>query len=198
MTFLRFRSHDSSQLLLAIGSRPGNTVLDSVCPLVAPHIIITEPPPQDPWIAYNNATNDPQDCAFGNRLVVPSRLVSYVNDYANDDSSKFHHGDANLTNEEASVSPADTPAPGTPIFEGYDDSSDPFLHRLEYDDELGDTIQALDVHYSACGMDLEDLMTRPTCDIFAYEDDEDEDDGLPPFDDWYLTIMERTSGLELS
>ena len=93
------------------------------------------------------------------------------------------------------MSPADTPTPGTPIFEGYDD---PFLHQPEYDDMLEDTIQALDAPYSACGMDLEDLMTRPACNIFAYEDDEDEDDGLPPFDDWYLTIVERTSGLELS
>jgi len=54
----------------------GATVLESSCPFVAPHIIINSPPPQNPWIPWHNALNDPQD---GRYLIVPSSRVNYIN-----------------------------------------------------------------------------------------------------------------------
>jgi hypothetical protein len=49
----------------------GTTVLDSITPLRTPHIVINEPPPLNPWVAYFNIPSDPQDAAFGARLTVP-------------------------------------------------------------------------------------------------------------------------------
>lgn len=54
----------------------GATVLESSSPFTAPHIIINSPPPQNPWIPWHNAVNDPQD---GRYLVVPSPRVNFVN-----------------------------------------------------------------------------------------------------------------------
>ncbi|KAF9448249.1 hypothetical protein P691DRAFT_58848 [Macrolepiota fuliginosa MF-IS2] len=63
-------------LLLSLKHMLGCTVLESSCPFTAPHIIINSPPPQNPWIPWHNAVNDPQD---GRYLVVPSSRVNFVN-----------------------------------------------------------------------------------------------------------------------
>ena len=54
----------------------GTTVLESSCPFSAPHIVINSPPPQNPWIPWYNAVNDPQDGCY---LIVPSPRASYIN-----------------------------------------------------------------------------------------------------------------------
>ncbi|KAF5363472.1 hypothetical protein D9756_000172 [Leucocoprinus leucothites] len=63
-------------LLAGTKHMPGATVLESSCPFVAPHILISSPPPQNPWIPWHNAVNDPQD---GRYLTVPSSRVNYIN-----------------------------------------------------------------------------------------------------------------------
>jgi hypothetical protein len=58
-------------LLPTLRSQRGTLILDSIVPLVAPHIVINEPPPVNPWIAFFNIPSDPQDAGLGNRLTVP-------------------------------------------------------------------------------------------------------------------------------
>ena len=170
-------------------------VIDTICPLIAPHIIITEPPPEDPWIAWSNATNNPQDFGYGKYLAVPSRSVSFVNLLPD------HEGRVDVFESPDLIeapSPVDTPAPGTPA------SDDGFLGRFGYDEpEIAAAADGLGLSLSTCGTHSTTCaIVRPTCDIFELDDDvggvEDEGDDLPPFDDWYLSIVERTSRLVLS
>ena len=64
------------------------TVLDSVKPFRAPHIIISEPPPQTPWVGWDNATVNPQDAGWGKWLTVPSGLVQTINERDEDDDDE--------------------------------------------------------------------------------------------------------------
>ena len=183
-------------LILASRYHLGATVIDSVCPFTAPHIIINEPPPQNPLIALNNATNDPQDCNHGQYLTVPSRWVLFVNE-----RDGLAHADA-LDASAARADPRDymdsppnSPEPGTPL----DDDEDDDGHERLFVSSCSDDENGL-FKISVCELNLsEDILgdlPRPSCDIFAkrYNED-DEDDDLPPFDDWYLSVLVRTSGV---
>jgi hypothetical protein len=167
--------------------------LGAASELSVPLIIITEPPPEDHWIAWNNATNNPQDFGYGRYLTVPSRSVSFVNFWPDEAEMEERHPDDDLfdVDPEETSSPVDTPAPGTPVL-GSDDTACFSASCAEYDGEevsgmLVDTWVEDAQSPSTCEI------ARPSCDIFAGEDDD-----LPPFDDWYLSIAARTNLPRLS
>ena len=185
-------------LLLNSRYHLGTTIIDSVCPFLAPHIIINAPPPQNPWIAWENATNDPQDRGYGRFLIVPTHSVTLVNDYAQDFESEIRPDPevfeltADLFED---LSRPETPTPETPLADGEEPKI--FLSHNSCDDDeksfpddcSGPSLIELvipfsDDHVHACSSDS----SRP-CSIFS--EDEDEDD-LPPFDEWYQTIVRST------
>ncbi|KAG5654613.1 hypothetical protein H0H81_011588 [Sphagnurus paluster] len=133
---------DPAEPLLAANRRLlGTTIIDSVCPFRAPHIIINAPPPQPPQITECNATPYAQDAAFGQRLIVRSCSTEIVNaaddwdQYASsydsdDDGDAFSDADQDsadpLVSDDGFSRPG-TPAPGTPVDE--DDDHDFFYAR---------------------------------------------------------------------
>ncbi|THH30701.1 hypothetical protein EUX98_g3501 [Antrodiella citrinella] len=170
---------DQAEALLASYSRdPSSLVIDSPRPCTIPHIVITEAPLQDPWEAFVNNTPNPQDCGYGYYLTVPSALVDHVNvawpadEHTSDDpyfasplSMSLSECSDDNTGESESGSDDDleSPLPLTP----------PTSH-LEFDVDV--------VMPDAC------RKTAPTATFYV---DEDEEDDLPPFDDWYLDIAQR-------
>ncbi|KAH6915113.1 hypothetical protein BKA70DRAFT_566437 [Coprinopsis sp. MPI-PUGE-AT-0042] len=191
---------DPAEPILRMAACPGLTLLESYNPFAVPHIMISTPPQQDPWIPYSNALNDPQDAGFGQYLVVPSRMVDFINFEGspfNDDDEEF---DSFLESSDAD-SPPDTPEPETPtdLEEGdYFPSTDwQYSDDSDEDDDHHATakwnspIDKLDIAPSI----VAPLPPRPSKPIF-YMDDEDEDD-LPPLDDWYLSVAAR-NGLKIA
>jgi len=222
----------------------GATVLESSCPFVAPHIIINSPPPQNPWIPWHNALNDPQD---GRYLVVPSSRVNYINmdedegedvesrsvissatslkfflasddDEEDIDDIQADEDDLEVDHFESLNPPPSPPDPETPINDAVtflrgvfsvrrhnflideDDENDravalaiaknaaerQFLHHnsaflLHTSLPLIEEDSPLDVAVEGSSP-RSNLMQMPTAFM-------DEDDGLPPFDDWYLRAL---------
>ncbi|KAG7097289.1 hypothetical protein E1B28_004654 [Marasmius oreades] len=58
----------------------GTTFIESSSPFRVPHIVISAPPPENPWFKWLNQVNDPQDSGFGRYLVVPARGVGFINE----------------------------------------------------------------------------------------------------------------------
>lgn len=164
----------------------GTTIIDSPYPFLAPHIIINAPPPQDFWIGWNNATNDPQDQGFGQYLVIPSPSVRVANTAEDScwESASSTYFDEAVDQSESPPDPG-TPLPETPVDER--DDLDYFLTRHGDDGDAG--MDTGFYYQSLCGLPpiqeefLETENTKsPSRPIFSIEEDEDD---LPPFDDWY-------------
>jgi hypothetical protein len=175
---------------------PGITLLESFNPFSVPHIMISTPPQQDPWISYSNALNDPQDAGFGQYLVVPSRMVNFINF----EGSPFNDDDSDLESllDADADSPPDTPEPETPT----DLEDEDYFPSAEwqYSDDFEDHYHATTKWTAVDKLDavptiVAPLPPRPSKPIF-YMDDEDEDD-LPPLDDWYLSVAAR-NGLKIA
>lgn len=168
----------------------GTTIIDSIHPFTVPHIIISSPPPQDPRIPWSNATNDPQDAGHGRFLTVPSSRSVYINcPDDDDDSSGFAASPVSphdFIDSLDDLSEADSTPPCTP-FAGDGDTA-----RFW---ETSDVVAVTDCHQD-CGGALrvisQKASSQPTCDATnPFFVDEDEDD-LPPFDDWYTSVLTRT------
>lgn len=164
-------------------------ILDSPCPFVAPHIIISPPPPQNPWNPWENATNDPQDCGYGRYLVVPSRSVQFINqpvwEPTDTSSSSTWDDDADLSESE---SRPESPEPETPVDE--EDTLSKYQQEILDDLDFFNENSLLDLvipvtEDPAWAKDF----SSPSSQMFV--DDDDEDD-LPPFDDWYQSVARRT------
>jgi hypothetical protein len=163
----------------------GTTIIDSHSPFRVPHIIINAPPPQDLWIPWNNATNDPQDHGYGRLLIVPSPSVGVINAsvedwevYSSSDSSA-----AGSTVDPSESSQTGTPMPETPM----DDVDLSFFIARPGDDIGGGMVD----NFYYPGLSFEPNSNELPCapdppqpyrPIFSIEEDEDD---LPPFDDWY-------------
>lgn len=163
-------------------------ILDSACPFIAPHIIISEP-----WTpgAADNATPCPQDCKHGQLLTVSSNMVQFVNSLEDDwdyVSAAAYGTPSDLDEDypEGSSRPG-TPCPCTPVddsddalelyFERHGDGHDGREVSYDYPSILGfGSVPEFEDHMSAAKLSP---TTRP---IFTIDDDEDD---LPPFDDWY-------------
>lgn len=162
--------------------------------------MISEPPPQNPWISYDNHIPNPQDCQWGARLTVSAKFVTIVNppepDIETDDESD---SDSDYGDEEEHIEFMDyvalgrtpprheTPLPVTPVTA--EDHHESFVAEESARDEgrefasfLGDSSP------------LRTDETSPDCDEMTrtdYEVLDDDDDDLPPFDDWYTGIQSR-------
>jgi len=172
-----FRWTDPAEPLLDYHRRnPLSIILDSTTPCTTPHIIIEEAPLQDPWEACVNSTISPQDCGFGYFLTVPFHHVDFVNvpippPLNREDTSEYDTYDDSLMM---------TPALSESLLLTEDDSSwTPGTDSIPLQSE-GSRVEF--------GKSLDSDMSS---DIYNSFDDEDDEDGLPPLDDWYLTIMRR-------
>jgi hypothetical protein len=153
-----------------------------------PHIIINTPPPEDPWVLWNNATNDPQDHGYGSFLIVPSPSVGVINttvEYWEADSlsDSSPGGQTGLTVDLSESSRSGTPAPGTPMS---DVNYNVFVVRPEADidgdmDSFDNPGLNVAISYALSCVPDPPLLGTPW-QIFSIEEDEDD---LPPFDDWY-------------
>jgi len=168
-----------SQPILSLSQRLlGTTIIDSHCPFRVPHIIINAPPPQDLWTPWNNATNDPQDHGYGRFLIVPSPSVEVINtlteDWAVYSPTDFSAADLAVDPSESSL--CGTPTPGTPV----DDVDFGFSVRTGHNIDGSGSFYYPNLISTEppCAPDV----PRPSRPIFTIEDDEDD---LPPFDDWY-------------
>ncbi|TCD67551.1 hypothetical protein EIP91_012248 [Steccherinum ochraceum] len=186
-----FHWTDAAEPLLAHLSRdPSSLIIDSAHPCTTPHIVITEAAPQDPWEASANNTPNPQDCAFGYYLTVPSPAVDVVNVC---EPAHPCCDDPYFTWAEASE--------GDGEVEAYDGDYD-WSHLSESESGSDDDspvlltpprrVLPLDVAVSQSDDTCSLSTTTKTEPLRMYEDDDDED-GLPPFDDWYMDIAQRAA-----
>lgn len=187
-------------------------MIESPTPFTVPHIIINEPPPQDPWIPWSNATTNPQDQGFGQYLTVPHRLVYQVHVATDDDDidadthefytsmpleeeeeSDFSCQDDDMVSGSFSSSSSES-EPETP---DPDSLMDEFLLEEEYDEEDEEDHH---VHlFDSCDDSpwsgiINRYSAKASAATFAsvVACDESEEDELPPFDDWYQSIAART------
>jgi hypothetical protein len=201
--------------LLKSANFPGVAIIDSPNPFSVPHIMIWSPPPQDPWIHYSTATNDPQDGGFGQFLVVPSRSVSFINmsptQYPTFDSILDYDDHDDGCSD--TFSEPDTPEPRTPIDLVDEQRYLPWEHSARYDDDedendrYGSWDNSDTQHENLCSQSWErsesaiteeenqEIPDRPSKHIFYFDDEEEED--LPPLDDWYLSVASR-NGIQIS
>jgi hypothetical protein len=160
----------------------GTTIIDSHSPFSVPHIIINSPPPEDPWVPWNNATNNPQDHGYGRFLIVPSPSVGIINtnvEYWEADSlsDSFSPG---IAVDPSESSRSGTPTPGTPM-----DDVDYDIFQVRPEADIDGDMYSFDsvapISYACALPYVPDLPPAPR-KIFTIEEDEDD---LPPFDDWY-------------
>lgn len=208
----------SFQPVLEAARRYNTIILESLNPLHVPHIVINTAPPENPWVSYMNAACDPQDCGYGQLLVVPASCVTYIN-YDQDDveleldlefdgdnyddhdwetchegtysGSMFYPEDEDEEDEDDLCDDTGSTVSSSPPETPLDtDVVDPFL------DPGCDGVPPRQETCSSVwdtDSELGDSETGATtyCNKFAIEDDEDDD--LPDLnDDWYRSIMQRT------
>jgi hypothetical protein len=164
----------------------GTTIIDSHAPFRVPHIIINAPPPQDLWIPWSNATNNPQDHGYGRFLIVPSPSVEVINTSMEEDWEIHSSSDSfaiDLTVDLSESSQPGTPMPETPL-----DDVD-FNFYVRPGDDIGgemensfDYSSFLDFGPISNKLPCAPELPQPPRPIFIIEEDEDD---LPPFDDWY-------------
>ncbi|KAK0491302.1 hypothetical protein IW261DRAFT_80176 [Armillaria novae-zelandiae] len=143
----------------------GTLVLDSINPFRAPHLVITFAPPEDPWIAWGNQIS-PQ---YPGWLTVPGPLsVGYWDDedYLLDDHSAMEA--AGESDDDVDFLPAAFDQEGDRDEESEPDTTPP-----------GTPEEERTIHLETIKEEDEDVW-----------EDEDDDD-LPPFDDWYQQIAQR-------
>jgi hypothetical protein len=155
----------------------GTLIIDSPTPSVTPHIIINMPPPYDsyPYVQLSNSTQNPQDSGFGRYLTVPSSFVEVINLPRCEDEGETHLS-ARGYDSISSILP--TPSLLLPIEE-------------EAEGELSFcSSESVCTFFGSEGdQDVDHCENKDG--VCVAEDDEDEDD-LPPLDDWYLQIASRT------
>ncbi|KAG1806573.1 uncharacterized protein HD556DRAFT_323944 [Suillus plorans] len=181
-------------ILLASRNFSGISIIESDCAFRAPHIIIIAAEPHDPWISWGNRVDD-QD-------------YDYLTVYPKGSSTPPIN----------STSLATVSVPGPHHQDDPDNSGLPSDHSRECHlvtippslDEYGcfltphekgrttytdhphftpDVNEFTDSEKMSLGLSIIRCET-PTPD----SDDEDEDD-LPPFDDWYLSVIERSKSI---
>lgn len=170
-------------------------MIDSVQPFSVPHIVIEEAFLEDPWQAFVNHTVNPQDCRFGFYLTVPASQVEFVNvcppaedeDESDDDHILDGFGNAYISwdSESEPDSPEEPCTPDSGLFHPHDDMVEwkDSSHTQSPDPET--TISG--EKFDPPSPNVDSNVTRIT-----FVDDDDEDD-LPPFDDWYLSIAQRAA-----
>ncbi|OCH94340.1 hypothetical protein OBBRIDRAFT_789472 [Obba rivulosa] len=187
-----FKWSDPAETLLSeYGRYLGSTVIDSHKPCSIPHIVIQEPPPQDPWVLDMSYTPSPQDFGFGYYLTVPSSTVDYINCGADPEEEKclgdlFDEPTPSSSTDRSDISGLETLALDESVdFEfTYEDAADPFA--LDPDDIITPLPSlGLETKYLFCEK------FRSICLATSEASWSDEDEDLPPFDTWYQGIAKR-------
>ncbi|KAF8914208.1 hypothetical protein CPB84DRAFT_67947 [Gymnopilus junonius] len=174
-------------ILSALGRCCDTHIIHSVNSFLAPHIVIQECGPNDPWTRWNNAT-DYQDLAFGNSLGVISSNrapLTYLN--VPDESDTDETIDMAWEDEDC-LSSGCSSYPQTPST--LDGLSDGFL----FEEDITECPTYLGFSESASVVQEEASLPRSKATFFLL--DEDEDDGPPEFDEWYISIAARTHAVE--
>lgn len=108
---------------------------------------------------------------------MPRRGVSVINDVEDEDflDSCLSASDSYWESDEADVEDADLPSrPETPMPETPSGNlMSTFWPCEDFDSDVKET--------------------RPPGDVVFFEEDDEDEDCLPPFDDWYQSIQIRTS-----
>ncbi|KAK1228441.1 hypothetical protein PQX77_008504 [Marasmius sp. AFHP31] len=252
----RFYWTDPAEPLLSYYRRCHGTVfVDSPAPFLVPHIVISAPPPENPWYKWSNQINSPQDCGFGQLLVVPACGIEFINeleDACGDWTSEAYEDVECYGNSFTSTidsyrmfmvgDPEDdedqSPGPETPTDEQEEDDfktsfdralrfkfersmdagpstypppsscpDDVALARYRTGVSLGefDSVENGDVD-ALYDSNTVEAIPRPSCQPQAFssacanwsslEDDDDSDEeGLPPLDEWYQSVLRRTDSL---
>ena len=179
----------------------GATILDSICPFIAPHIVINSPPPQPYHLTENNATPYTQDAAFGDRLVVEAYHINIINEAegSGHDTSPSNAGTFDIWEdqpyygsssvdlvESVTDSRPGSPFPETPL----DDDDDRYFYFAQDDDEeleenslaIRPDSQSIYGVNSPIHADFHAVKSQTTSrSMFYIEEDDDE---LPSLDDW--------------
>jgi hypothetical protein len=151
--------------------------------------MISEPPPQNPWILWDSVISNPQDCQWGACLTVPAKFVTVLNckhgaDLGDSDSdSDCGAGEERVEfADHIALSRPETPPPATP-------PCDPEIFFFDDGEEYREFAGVLEELPTDTDESLSCAeIPRDHCDL------SDEDD-LPPFDEWYTSIQSRTQGL---
>ncbi|KAI0346845.1 hypothetical protein BDW22DRAFT_464633 [Trametopsis cervina] len=165
-------SDPAAPLLEYYGSCRDARIIDSITPFSVPHIIIHEAPDQTPWEACENRVVVPQNCAY---LMVPG-----------------------------------TPCHCPPVVPSQTEAAPELVvSTISDDDELSSVDSEADEEFESTTeeSDSESALDTPKDGVFRFmvPDDipsacptfghdfalEEDDDELPPFDDWYQEIAQR-------
>lgn len=171
--------------------------------------MISESPPHDPWTVWANSINSPQDSQWGECLTIPANFVPVVN-WLQNGSWSPEGSDSGYSNEEEHIELADclalqgtlsrseTPPPVTPTTIG---SCHVKLYRDEATHEEGKEFESSFGARDSSLADTEDASLDFACaetsraDYEVYNELEDDEDDLPPFDEWYTSILQRTQAV---
>jgi hypothetical protein len=159
-------------------------ILDSYEPFTAPHIVITPPPPENPWDSWLNATPRHQDCAFGNRLIVKGVCVKLLNDPDEPDTFESEAEPEELSEDEDEASEtlcgntAETqvPLPGISL-DAWDD------YDVDYNDEdlWEDSDSDKDADGDGDSESTVSMWEATTAEVYV-----EDQDSLPELDEWYF------------
>ncbi|KAH7930672.1 hypothetical protein BV22DRAFT_1054397 [Leucogyrophana mollusca] len=206
-------SDPAQALLNASRCFQGTVIFESDFPFNAPHIMISEIPPQNPWIAWGNSTN-PQDfdclsvfatCAPGLQPDIDNSVETLLSDCgANNEASAcgtdLFSGDAAALasdnhSREASPWPA-TPPHGDELRSVHvHDSQDTWETGRDACSADADASLIWNVEEAAdasCSRTMPAGFSQSRCETPTPDSDDEDEDGLPPFDDWYISVVERS------
>ncbi|KAI0960462.1 hypothetical protein AcW1_004968 [Taiwanofungus camphoratus] len=183
-----FRWTDPAEPLLSLYSHHlGATIIDSATPYTTPHIVIQEPPPQSSYWLYENTAPSPQDCGFGYYLTVPSPFV--INPAGIQDSD-LQCLDATLERSCAASPFIEEIEPLTPEKLDFMDDSLPSCMAQLCDIVDREKTESSSLQFNRVAT-LSGNMLVTGCEVHEY-DTPDDDDNLPPFDEWYQGIANRS------
>ncbi|KAG1755455.1 hypothetical protein EDB19DRAFT_1823046 [Suillus lakei] len=182
-------------ILLASRNFTGVSIIESDCSFRAPHIIIIAAEPHDPWISWGNRVED-QDYEYlpvhPKRSSTPpinsASLAATVSvpgphhqDDPDDDGFIQPHFDHSRECHLITISPSldETGCFPTPPEKGC---------TTYHPHSTSDVNEPTDSEKMSAGLSIIRCQT-PT------PDSDDDDDDLPPFDDWYLSVIERSKAI---
>jgi hypothetical protein len=184
-------------MLSALLQFRGTTVIDSIAPFTVPHIVISEPSPSNPWVSSGNHPNNPQDCLWGARLTVPAKFVTFVNPplcnaaghIESESDSDYDDEDEHIEFVDYVPMGATSSRPETSVSLTVDDRRESVFVEEPIQDEGMEFASFLEDSSTSLFDEVFPCDKMPRMDYEVLDDDEEDD--LPPFDDWYTTIQSR-------
>jgi hypothetical protein len=181
-------------ILLTCRKFSGVSIIESDCPFRAPHIVIIAAEPHDPWISWSNRVED-QDYEY--LPVYPKRSSTPPINSASLPIAFVpgeHQGDPDSNGFIQSHSDPSRECYLTGLPPSFDESGC-FLTphekgRTTYTDHphsVPDVNEITESEPMSLGLSIIRCET-PT-------PDSDDEDDLPPFDDWYLSVIERSKAI---